>query len=447
MNELVRLQPDSLDLNANGVARHEGKIVFVRDALPGETVVANIVRRKPRFDVAQTISIERESNQRVRPPCAHFGVCGGCSMQHLAPAAQLAVKQRVLEDQLLHIGAVRPERVLRPLAGPDFGYRYRARLSARFVIKKGHALVGFREKGSSFVANMTQCPVLPPIASALLMPLRGLVDSLILKKRIPQIEVAVSETDRAGADRGLRVSLVFRHMEPLPPPDLENIRRFGLQHEAQIWLQSKGPETIRPLDPDDDQLFYTLPEFNLHMPFHPSDFTQVNMPVNRAMLSQALRLLDAKPDEAVADLFCGLGNFSLPIARSGAQVTGVELSQTMVHRAGEGAAANGLSGQARFVAQNLFKIDSHAWQQLGRFDKLLIDPPREGAFEVCQAISAAPAGFRPARIVYVSCNPATLARDAGLLVNEGGYRLVEAGIVNMFPHTSHVESMARFELV
>ncbi len=448
MADLLRLRPDSLDLNANAVAKHDGKVVFIRGALPGETVLASIVRRKPKFDVAQTVTIERESNQRMRPPCAHFGVCGGCSMQHLAPAAQLAVKQRVLEDQLQHIGAVRPGRVLRPLAGPDYGYRYRARLSARYVIKKGFSLVGFREKGSSYVANMTDCLVLPPIGSRLLVPLRELLDVLILKKRIPQIELAVSESGREPgvAASALRVTLVFRHMEPLPPTDLEKIRQFGIDHQVQIWLQAKGPETIRPLDPDDASLFYTMPEFDLHMPFHPSDFTQVNMPMNRAMVAQAMRLLDPQPGQSIADLFCGLGNFSLPIARRGAQVTGIELSQTMVERAGEGAAANGLADRCRFVARNLFKIDGPAWRELGPFAKLLIDPPREGALEVCQAISAAEAGYRPRRIVYVSCNPATLARDAGCLVHKGGYRLVDAGVVNMFPHTSHVESMARFEL-
>lgn len=444
MREVVRLTPDSLDLNANGVAKHDGKVVFVRGALAGETVTAEIVRRKPRFDVAQTLSIERESNQRVRPPCQHFGVCGGCSMQHLAPAAQLAVKQRVLEDQLFHIGGVRPERIMRPLAGPDFGYRSRARFSARFVHKKGQALVGFREKGSSYVANMTDCLVLPPVASNLLVPLRDLVDSLILKTRIPQIEVAVTEVDDAGGED--RVALVIRHLEPLPPTDLEKIRAFGLATDTQIWLQIKGPESIRPLDPDDAQLFYTLPEYQLKMPFLPSDFTQVNMSINRAMIAQALRLLAPQPGEQIADLFCGLGNFSLPIARSGAQVTGVELSAAMIERAGQGAQANGLVENTRFMVQNLFKIDEHTWPQLGPFDKLLIDPPREGAMEVCTAIAASAPASRPKRIVYVSCNPATLARDAGLLVTSGGYRLIEAGIVNMFPHTSHVESMARLEL-
>ncbi len=445
MTDLLQLCPDSLDLSANAVARHDGKIVFVRDALHGELVNARIVRRKPRFDVAQTESILRESNQRVQPPCPHFGVCGGCSMQHLAPAAQLAIKQRVLEDQLKHLGNVRPETVLRPLAGPTSGYRYRARLSARFVFKKGTALIGFREKGASYVADMTSCHVLPKAASDLLLPLRELLNGMILKQRIPQIELAIGEAGPQGRD--IRIALVFRHMEPLPPTDIEAIRQFAAEHHVQAWLQPKGPETITPLDPADAQLSYRLPEYNLTMPFLPADFTQVNMAMNRAMIHQALTLLEPQAGETIADLFCGLGNFSLPIARSGAHVTGIELSETLVQRAGEGARNNNLAENTSFIARNLFKIDGDDWAGFGRFDKLLIDPPREGAMEVCTAIAQGPKEARPARIVYVSCNPATLARDAGLLVHEGGYRLREAGIVNMFPHTSHVESMARFERV
>ncbi|MFK7963770.1 MAG: 23S rRNA (uracil(1939)-C(5))-methyltransferase RlmD [Burkholderiaceae bacterium] len=443
MSELIRLTPDSVDLNAAGVAKHDGKVVFVRGALGGETVLAEIVRRKPRFDVAQTVSIERESAQRVRPLCPHFGVCGGCSMQHLAPAAQVAVKQRVLEDQLAHLGDCPPERVMRPLSGPDWGYRYRARLSSRYVIKKEKVLVGFREKGSSYVADMQTCHVLPPFASALLMPLRTLIGGLIMRMRIPQVEMAVSE--REDQPDRLRLALVFRHLDPLPASDIEQIRRFAGEHDVQVWLQPKGPDTMSPLNPSDASLFYHLPEFGLKMPYLPPDFTQVNMAVNRSMISQALRLLEPREGESIADLFCGLGNFSLPIAVRGASVTGIEVNEGLINRAEQGARDNGLADRTRFVAQNLFKIDAQNWPELGRFDKLLIDPPREGAAQVCQAIADSDAAARPKRIVYVSCNPATLARDAGMLVNGAGYRLTDAGVVNMFPHTSHVESMARFE--
>lgn len=443
MSEQIRVTPYSVDLNAAGVAKHDGKVVFVRGALAGETVQADIVRRKPRFDVAQTVTIERESSQRVRPACPHFGVCGGCSMQHLAPAAQVAVKQRVLEDQLAHIGNTRPETMLRPLAGPDWSYRYRARLSSRYVVKKEKVLVGFREKGSSFVADMQSCKVLPPLASDLLMPLRALIGDLIMRMRIPQIEMAIGEKEDYPSE--LRLALVLRHLDPLPPPDIEKIRAFAMRHALQVWLQPKGPDTMSALDPEDAVLFYHLPEYGLKMPFLPPDFTQVNMPVNRAMISQALRLLEAKPGEAIADLFCGLGNFSLPIARQGATVTGVEVSTGLIRRAEQGARSNGLADRTRFIAQNLFKVDAQSWSELGRFDKLLIDPPREGAAEVCSAIAQSDIDSRPRRIVYVSCNPATLARDAGILVGDAGYRLLDAGVVNMFPHTSHVESMARFE--
>lgn len=443
MSERIRVTPYSVDLNAAGVARHDGKVVFVRGALAGETVQADIVRRKPRFDVAQTITIERESSQRVRPACPYFGVCGGCSMQHLAPAAQLAIKQRVLEDQLAHIGDTKPETMLRPLAGPDWGYRYRARLSARYVTKKEKVLVGFREKGSSFVADMQSCLVLPPFASAMLMPLRSLIGELIMRMRIPQIEMAIGEKEDHPHE--LRLALVLRHLDPLPPSDIDKIRAFAARHAVQVWLQPKGPDTMSALNPSDATLFYHLPEYGLKMPFLPPDFTQVNMPVNRAMISQALRLLEPQPGESIADLFCGLGNFSLPIAKHGATVTGVEVSAGLIRRAEQGALSNGLAERTRFIAQNLFKVDGQSWAELGRFDKLLIDPPREGAAEVCKAIAESPPESRPSRVVYVSCNPATLSRDAGILVQDAGYRLTDAGVVNMFPHTSHVESMARFE--
>ncbi|MEZ5661075.1 MAG: 23S rRNA (uracil(1939)-C(5))-methyltransferase RlmD [Burkholderiaceae bacterium] len=439
--ELIRLQTESLDLQANAIARHEGKVVFVRGALPGETVLARRVRTKPRFDVAELETLLRESALRVRPRCPHFGVCGGCSMQHLSSSAQLAIKQRALEDQLQHVGGVRPEQILRPLAGPDWGYRYRARLSVRHVPKKGGVLVGFHERGSSYVADMRECHVLPPALSGLLLPLRELIAGLSIRDRLPQIEVAVGE--RPGVSGEPVIALVFRVLEPPSESDRARLREFGAANDLQLWLQPKGPDSIVALDPDDVGLVYRLPEFNLAMPFLPTDFTQVNHQINRVLVNRAISLLAPQAGERIADLFCGLGNFSLPIARRGARVLGLEASETLCARAREAAAGHGLQGQAEFAACDLFKVDTPAWQAFGRFDKLLIDPPREGALAVVKAL--AQADYRPRRIVYVSCNPATLARDASILVHFAGYRLVQAGALNMFPHTSHVESMARFE--
>ncbi len=442
--ELV-LQVESLDLEANGVARHEGKVVFVRDALPGERVRARIVRRKPKFDVAQTLEVLRPASARVVPRCPHFGVCGGCSMQHLDPGTQLAIRQRALEDQLWHIGRVRPDTMLRPIAGPPWRYRYRARLSVRHVPKKGGVLVGFHERGSSYVADMRQCLVLPERVSALLEPLRGLIGALGLRDRMPQIEVAMG--DRPA---GVVLALVFRFLDAVDPQDRAALVAFARAHEFELWAQSKGPDTIvlwyAPGAPEDapvSRLAYSLPEFDLLMPFRPTDFTQVNHRINEVLVSRALRLLDPQPEDRVADLFCGLGNFSLPLARRAATVLGVEGSPALVERALANARANGLADRASFRAANLFELSPQDWAALGPFDRVLIDPPREGALEVVKALSLD--AHLPRRIVYVSCNPATLARDAGMLVHTGGFRMSAAGVVNMFPHTSHVESMAVFE--
>ncbi len=446
MSEL-QLEVESLDLEANGVARHEGKVVFVRGALPGERVCAEIVRRKPKFDVAQTVHVLRESAARVRPRCPHFGVCGGCSMQHVDAGAQMAIKQRVLEDQLWHLGKVRPQAWLAPIAGPSWRYRYRARLSVRDVPKKGGVLVGFHERASSYVADMRECHVLPVRVSDLLLPLRALVGALEIRRRVPQIEVAVGE----GDDGAEQVALVLRVLDAPGAGDLQRLCRFAEQHRVEWWLQPKGPDSIELLCDADGRpardgacssLGYALPEFGVRMPFRPTDFTQVNARINEMLVRRALRWLDPQPGERIADLFCGLGNFSLPIAVRGAQVVGIEGNPALVERAGANAAFNGLAERCEFRAANLFEIDGERWQALGRFDGVLVDPPREGAIELVKAIAADPA--KPARIVYVSCNPATLARDAGVLVHQGAYVLRAAGAVNMFPHTSHVESIAVF---
>ena len=427
---------ESLDLEARGVARREGKVVFVEGALPTEKVSARTVRTKPSYEVARLEVIHRESAQRVKPRCPHFGVCGGCVMQHLDASAQVAVKQRALEDSLGHIGAVKPERVLPALHGPTWGYRYRARLSVKWVAKKDTVLVGFHERKSSFVADIKTCHVLPPHVAALLMPLRQMVRELSAPDKVPQIEVSVGDQVTA---------LVLRHMMPLTDSDKQVLRTFAMQHDIQWWLQSKGPDTVHAMEPEHEaQLAYTLPEFGLRMPYRPTDFTQVNHQINRALISRALNLLGVRKTDRVADMFCGLGNFTLPLATQAVEVVGVEGSKMLTDRAQQAALESGIQN-AKFHTLNLFEVDLAWLTSLGHFDRMLIDPPREGAQALCTALAQQPKDARPVRIVYVSCNPATLARDAAMLVSEGGYTLKAAGVVNMFPHTGHVESIAVFE--
>ncbi|WP_416233057.1 23S rRNA (uracil(1939)-C(5))-methyltransferase RlmD [Castellaniella sp.] len=434
---LYPLDIESLDLEGQGIAHHEGKVVFVAGALPGERVLARVTRRKPSFDKARLEQVLQPSAQRTTPLCPHFGVCGGCAMQHLEPAAQLATKQRALEDALIHIGRLSPRQILPALQGPSWGYRHRARLSVRLVHKKGGVLVGFRERGRSYVADIHECRVLPPHVSALLMPLRTLIASLSHPDRIPQIEVAVG--DQATV-------LCLRHMEPLNEADLDHLRRFGADHHVIWWLQPKGPDTAHPLDPaQTDDLAYALPAYGLRMHYRPMDFTQVNPYINQALVARALMLLDVQPTDRVADLFCGLGNFSLPLATQAREVVGVEGSATLVARARQDAARQGLGERTAFTELNLFEVDADWLRGLGHFDRMLIDPPREGALAVAQALAALAPQERPRRVVYVSCNPATLARDASTLHHEGGWTLKAAGAVNMFPHTAHVESIAVFE--
>lgn len=449
--ESIDLEIESLDLEANGVAHREGKVVFVSGGLPGERVRAAVRRQKPRFDTADVTEVLRESSQRVRPRCPHFGMCGGCSMQHLDAAAQLAIKQRALEDQLWHIGKVRAGTALRPIAGPAWGYRYRARLSVRHVVRKGGVLVGFHERGSSYVADMRECHVLEPRVAALLLPLRDLVGSLSIRDRLPQIEVAVGEPVRGE----LCIALVLRVLQTITPEDKAALCAFAKSHAVELWLQPAGPDSIEILcdrrgDEGQSELAFRLDEFDVRIPFRPTDFTQVNHAVNEVLVRRAIALLAPQSEDRIADLFCGLGNFSLPLARRARTVLGIEASKSLVRRASDNAALNGLSGRTSFIAQDLFKMDAEAWDGLGRFDRVLIDPPREGALEVCKAIVAQTGAARsraPRRIVYVSCNPATLARDAAVLVNLGAYSLTAAGAVNMFPHTSHVESVAVFDLI
>ncbi|HMM54380.1 MAG TPA: 23S rRNA (uracil(1939)-C(5))-methyltransferase RlmD [Candidatus Desulfobacillus sp.] len=424
---------ESLDHEGRGVARHEGKAIFIEGALPGERVTFSSYRRKPSHELATASRILEASPLRIDPACPHFGVCGGCSMQHLDPAGQVAAKQRVLEDAFWHIARLRPEIVHQAIHGPALAYRSRARLSVRLVPKKGGILVGFHEKRSSYVADMDSCAVLPPAISNLLPRLRRLIGGLSLADRLPQVEVAVGDAATV---------LVLRILQPLTAADEARLRAFAEGQGIQFWLQPGGPETARPLDSLSPAfLEYALPEFSVRLRFRPNEFTQVNQDINRMLVRRALQLLRPADGERIGDLFCGLGNFSLPIARSGARVLGVEGSPGLVCRAGENAAWNGLEERASFRVADLFKADPAMLAEWGRLDKWLVDPPREGAIKLVKAIG--PEG--PRRIVYVSCNPATLARDAAVLVHEKGYQLRGAGVVNMFPQTSHVESVALFE--
>lgn len=426
---------ESLDHEGHGVARAGGKVVFVDGALPGETVTYRILRRKPSFDSAQVETVLRASPHRVAPRCPYFGKCGGCSMQHLDPAAQVAAKQRILEDNLRHIGRVHPGTMLRAVYGQTWEYRHRARLSVRYVAKKGGVLVGFHEKRSSYVADMRSCEVLPRRISALILPLRELVDRLSIRDRLPQIEVACG--DRVDV-------LVLRVLEPPTTGDEALLREFAERHGVQLWLQPKGPDSARPFHPlDAPGLDYGLPESGINMPFRPTEFTQVNLPLNRILVRRALQLLNPRPGERIADFFSGLGNFALPIARRGASVVGYEGSVALLDRAEANARHNGLEAAVDFLVSDLFQATPGWIEGQGYFDKWLVDPPRDGAVELVKALPEGKGG--PQRVVYVSCNPATLARDAGILVHVKGYRLAAAGVVNMFPQTSHVESVALFE--
>jgi 23S rRNA (uracil1939-C5)-methyltransferase len=424
----VRLRIDSLDAEGRGVARNaEGKVVFVEGALPGEEVDFQVLRKKSSFEIGRLTKVLGGSSSRQTPRCPHFGVCGGCSLQHTDARTQMAAKQRWLEENLGRIGKVEAETMLPIVYGDEWHYRRRARLGARYVPKKGGAMVGFREKRSSYITDMRECHVLPDQMSRLILPLRELVERLSIRARLPQIEVAVGDNATV---------LVIRHLDPLTPQDEEALRGFSERHQVSLWLQPAGPDSAHPFHPRESELYYELPEFGLRFTFRPTDFTQVNQGVNRVLVSRAVRLLDPRPGERVADLFCGLGNFSLPLATRGAAVIGFEASRELVERARQNAALNKLAVQ--FEVMNLFEAQLAPYAP---FDKLLIDPPREGAVEIVKALPAA----WPRRIVYVSCDPATLARDAGVLVHAKGFRLAAAGVVNMFPHTAHVESIALFE--
>ena len=444
-----------MDLEAQGIARlssddehSPNKVIFVAGALPGERVEFQITQDKSKFLKAKLTQIYKPAIYRRTPQCPWYGNCGGCTMQHLDSKAQIALKQRVLEDQFKHLGKVKPSTMLRPVAGPDWGYRYRARLSVvNRSIKKGTVLVGFHEPQNSYVADMTSCEILPQQWSQLLPELRKLVMALSIRDRIPQIELAMAEQSTQG-----NTSMVLRILLPLTQEDEEVLIAFAKKHHIWIWTQTHGPETVKPFYPLTGELFYDLPEFGIRIPFQPTDFTQVNHSMNQVLVGKAIRLLEISPHERVLDLFCGIGNFTLPLATMAREVLGIEGSAVLCERAQKNALSNSVPAALRFLEMNLFTVTVEHLKAWGYFEKWLIDPPRDGAYALVQALRDAHQSkdvenlqLLPQRIVYVSCNPATLARDAGVLVNEAGYELSHAGIMNMFPHTSHVESIAVFK--
>ena len=421
---------ESLDHDGRGVARVDGKATFIEGALPGEEVMFKYLSQRKTFDEGHVVEVVQASPDRVAPKCIHFDMCGGCSLQHMAPQAQIQAKQQILLDSFKHIGNVAPETVLAPLTAGHWGYRRKARLGCRYVFKKESMLVGFRERRSGLLAELTRCEVLHPAIGERIMELRALVGGLQAYKRMPQIEVAIGDET---------VALVFRNLDELAQADAERLIQFGQQHGIHIYLQPKGPDSAYLLWPDHSQLSYRLEEFDLEMLFGPTDFTQVNAAINQKMVHRAVEMLDPQPDDRVLDLFCGLGNFTLPLARRAGEVVGVEGEEGLVQRARENAQHNDLSNVVFHSADLGQEPHRHPWFGSG-FDKLLIDPPRSGAYEIVKHVPAFGAG----RIVYVSCNPATLARDAQVLV-QAGYRLKAAGVMDMFPHTTHVESIALFE--
>jgi len=419
--------------DGRGIARINGKTTFIQGALPDETVVFHYVRKKRDFDEGVTISVEKPSPYRVKPECAHFGVCGGCSLQHLQPAMQIQEKQTLFLDMLMRIGHCQPDALLPPLTAPIWHYRHKARLSVRYSQKTDTVFIGFREKNNPrFITAIQHCEILHARVDEQIQALRQLIAAFDDPHSIAQIEVAAGDEE---------IALIFRNLSPLSTQDEEKLVAFAQTSNFRIYLQPGGPQSVVLFYPqlDNDYLTYCLPSEAITYQFHPTDFTQINAGLNRLMVPLALDLLALKPDDTVLDLYCGLGNFSLPIARHCTKVMGVEGSEAMVKRAYMNAASNGLTNVEFFSANLDDEASFHLFDGFS-VNKLLIDPPRVGAVEIVKRIER----INPSRIVYVSCNPATLARDAGILVNEKGYRMISAGVMDMFPHTDHVESIALF---
>lgn len=424
---------DIIDLShdGRGVGRRDGKTVFVAGALAGEQVVAKLSAKHRQYDEADTLEVLRASPDRVQPGCAHFGVCGGCALQHLAPAAQIAAKQHTLIENLARIGGVEPKRVLDPLQGESWAYRRRGRLSVRHVEKKGRVLVGFRETNGKYVADLRRCPVVLPAVGERLDAIAELLASMDAVREIPQIEFACGDA--------LTV-LVFRHLQPLSAGDVGKLTAFAQREGLAVMLQPKGPESVHALWPDPVELYFDIPRFDLRLGFDPLDFIQVNAAINARMIDHALALLDVQPDDSVLDLFCGLGNFTLPLARQAKTVVGVEGDHALVARAKRNAERNGITNAEFFMADLAENQRDAPWAKR-HYDRVLLDPARAGADKLIEWFP-----FKSVkRVVYVSCHPASLARDAGMLVRDRGYKLKAAGVMDMFPHTAHVESIAVFE--
>ncbi len=425
-------EADVVDLahDGRGIARIDGKTVFVDGALPGERVRLSVFKRRRTFDEASLVEVLKASPDRVTPACAHFGVCGGCSLQHLSPAAQVDAKQRQLLDNLERIGRVKPRHVLEPIRGPAFGYRRRARLGVKYVHKKGRVLAGFREREKPYIAELRRCETLVERFATLPEDLAALVEGLSIRDKVPQVEVAAGD----GA-----AALVFRVMEAPTAEDLERLEGFGRNQRVAIYLQTGGLDTIRPLG-NASSLSYTVDDGRLTLEFGPVDFVQVNRDINIAMIGAAMKLLEPSAADRVLDLFCGLGNFTLPIALRSAVAVGVEGDRTLVAKARSNAALNGIEN-AQFHVGNLFEPAEFGPWAADPYDLVLLDPPRAGAVAIMERM----AQWAPKRVVYISCHPGSLARDAGILVEFQGFQLVGAGVMDMFPHTTHVESVAVFE--
>ncbi len=452
LGEILEADVVGLAHDGRGIARIEGKAVFIEGALPGERVRLRVFKRRRQFDEAGLVDVLAASPDRVVPKCMHFGVCGGCTLQHLAPAAQLAAKERQLLDTLERIGRVRPARVFTPLRGPEWAYRRRARLGVKYVHKKGRVLAGFREREKPYIADLRRCEVLLDRFANLPQQLAALVESLSLREKIPQVEVAAGDPPGGGSGAtghpgaahsavdGAAAALVFRVMEAPNADDLDKLAAFGAQHQVQIFLQAGGIETVRPLHDGYAPLRFAVDENRVTLEFGPADFIQVNGAINRSMVAAAMELLRPTPADTVLDLFCGLGNFTLSLGSRSARVVGVEGDAVLVAKARANAMRNG-QHNTQFFADDLFApARLGAWAQ-NPYDLVLLDPPRVGAAEILERMPH----WRPRRLVYISCHPGSLARDARILVEGQGYRLSGAGVMDMFPHTTHVESIAVFE--
>lgn len=429
---LFKATIESLSHEGRGVAHIDGKAVFVDAALPGEEVEFKYVSTRSKFAEGVTENVLTASEQRIEAGCEYFGYCGGCSLQHMSPEAQIEHKQSVLLEQFTHLGNVKPKLVLPPLTGPNFGYRHKARLGVKHVIKKEKVLVGFREKRSPFIANIEHCEVLHPAIGKKLSALQQLIEGLTLYNQIPQIEAAVSHNGTA---------LVIRHLAEFTEDDIVKLKAFEEEHQFKLYLQPGGYDSVYRLnESDDSELFYKLDEYDVSIYFQPTDFTQINVEINQKMIALALELLEPNKDENILDLFCGVGNFTLPLSRKAKSVTGIEGDTALVERAKENAERNGIENTEFYVADLAKTEDAYPFMSKP-YDKILLDPARTGAKEIISTLNLK----NIKRIVYVSCNPATLARDAGILVNEKGFKLVKAGVMDMFPHTAHVESIALFD--